>query len=217
MAKRKKINNISWRGIFLVYVLGFLVLSALGILPNIAKITTVRIIAQLATTAVLLISLGLYIYFSDRDCMERLSKSVAMFTTMVVSYLAVQVASNWNLGLYLVPFALCTLVLSLIVSVKAGFFANFVIIMLCFMQYVNWQDKATIASEAVFYLLFGGVTEAVFASYILGKHYRRSRYLAVGVLLGFVSAASETISYLTFIDSFAQWNWQDIGIKFSNQ
>ncbi len=214
MAKRKKINNISWRGIFLVYVLGFLVLSALGILPNIAKITTVRIIAQLATTAVLLISLGLYIYFSDRDCMERLSKSVAMFTTMVVSYLAVQVASNWNLGLYLVPFALCTLVLSLIVSVKAGFFANFVIIMLCFMQYVNWQDKATIASEAVFYLLFGGVTEAVFASYILGKHYRRSRYLAVGVLLGFVSAASETISYLTFIDSFAQWNWQDIGIKF---
>ena len=214
MAKRKKINNINWRGIFLVYVLGFVVLSALGIVQNLSKITTVRIIAQLATTAVLLISLGLYIYFSDRDCMERLSKSVAMFTTMVVSYLVIQVSNFWNMGLYLVPFALCTLVLSLIVSVKAGFFANFVIIMLCFMQYVNWQDKATIASEQVFYLLFGGVTEAVFASYILGKHYRRSRYLAVGVLLGFVSAVSATISYMMFIDSFSQWNWQDIGVKF---
>lgn len=214
MAKKKKINNINWKGTIGVYVLGFIVLSALAILPNLSQISIVRVITQLATTAVLLISLALYVYFSDRECMERISKSVAMFTTMVLSYLAVQLACLWKWGIYVVPFALCTLVLSLIVSVKVGFFANFVIIMLCFNQFVNWQNDATLASEQVFYLLFGGVTEAVFASYILGKHYRRSRYLGVGVLLGIVSAVSETISYMMFLDDLSQWSWQDIGVKF---
>lgn len=213
-AKRKKITNINWKGIIGVYLLGYILLSALAIAPNYRNIIPLRIIAQLATNAVLLISLGLYIYFSDRDCMERLSKSVAMFTTMVFSYLVIQLAQMFDLGLYLVPFALCTLVLSLIVSVKAGFFANFVIIMMCFMQFINWRDSATIDSEEVFYLMFGGVTEAVFASYILGKHYRRSRYLLVGMLLGFVSAASATIAYMMFLDGLQQWDWATIGTKF---
>lgn len=213
MAKTKKINNIAWKGIILCYALAFVVFSALGILPNLDKINAIRVITQVSTTFLLIISLGLYIYFSDRVCMERLSKTTAMFTTMIVSYIAIQIAQRFDLGLYLIPFTLCTLVLSLIVSTKCGFFANFVIIMLCFMQFVNWETNATLAGENKFYLLFGGVIEAVFASYILGKHYRRTRYLAVGLLLGVVSAVCESISYLMFLNSFEEWSWVAFGIK----
>ena len=60
-AKRKKITIINWKGIIGVYLLGYILLSALAIAPNYRNIIPLRIIAQLATNAVLLISLGLYI------------------------------------------------------------------------------------------------------------------------------------------------------------
>lgn len=213
MAKTKKIDNIKWKGVLTWYGVAFIVFSALGVLPNLANISAIRVITQLATTFLLIVALGLYIYFSDRVCMERISKTTAMFTTMIVSYLAIQIAQMYDVGLYLIPFTLCTLVLSLIVSTKCGFFANFVIIMLCFMQFVNWDTNATLVGENKFYLLFGGIIEAVFASYILGKHYRRTRYLAVGLLLGVVSAVCECVSYMMFLDSFDDWSWIVFAVK----
>ncbi|MGN1066812.1 MAG: HDIG domain-containing metalloprotein, partial [Candidatus Fimimonas sp.] len=113
-------------------------------------------------------------------------------------------------GMYLVPFALCSLILSLIVSGKCGFFANFVLLMMYFLQSINWQTQATVATESYFYLLFGGVVQMVFASYILGKDYRRLRYVSVGLVLGLVAAVSAVISYIMFQD---EWNWVDLGIK----
>ncbi len=211
--KKKKITNIKWKSVLAIYALAFVIFSAIGILFNLQKINLARVITQVVTTLLLIISLGLYTYFSDRVVLERLAKTVATFTTMIVSYLAIQISQQWELGLYIVPFSLCTLILSLIVSTKCGFFANFVIIMLSFMQFVNWSDSASVFNENVFFLVFGGVTEAVFASYILGKHYRRSRYLLVGVMLGFICAVCETVSYLMFIDQLEVWNWAVFGVK----
>ena len=213
MAKKQKLTNIRWKEIIASYVIVFILLSALTILPNLTNpevLTGVRIAVQLATILLLLSALALYIYFSDVSSMESTRKTWAMFTTMIIAYVIIQLSQLWEYAIQLVPFALCALILSLIVSGKCGFFANFIIIMLCFMQDINWRTDATINSENFFYLLFGGVIEAVFVSFVLGKHYRRARYLAVGLALGVISVVTATISYLMFKDA---WSWAEYGIR----
>ena len=97
--------------------------------------------------------------------MENARETWAMFCTMIISYMIIQLSQLWKYGIYIVPFALCSLVLSIIVSGKCGFFANFTIIMLCFMQAINWQNHADLSTDKFFYLLFSGVIEAVFVSF----------------------------------------------------
>ena len=214
MKKNKKILNIKWSKIIASYVAVYILLGALTILPNLSDFSLLKMGIQLATLAILLLALALYIYYSDPTVMESTRKTWAMFITMIVSFALIQLSmlfsESWNYIINLVPFALCALILSLIVSGKCGFFANFIIIMLCFMQDINWRADATLATENFFYLLFGGVIEALFVSFVLGKHYRRSRYLAVGVAEGIISVVCATISYAMFKDS---WQWAEYSIK----
>ena len=208
--KRKKINNIKWKSVLATYVGALVVFSVLAILANLDALTRTRITVQIATTALLLFTLGLYIYFADTQVMESTRKSLAMFATMIVSYLAIQLYNYQEELIYVVPFAMCSLIVSLIVSGKSGFFANFIVIMLCFMQSINWQNNATMSTEIFFYLLFSGVIEAVYASFVLGSHYRRARYVVMGFTLGIISAVCATISYFIFQDVFV---WKDYARK----
>lgn len=213
MAKKQRITNIKWKQIFASYFAVFILFAALTILPNFAKpetVTPLRVVVQLATIMMLLFALALYNYFADVAVMESPRKTWAMFTTMIVAYCIIQLSQLWVYAIHLVPLAMCALILSLIVSGKCGFFANVMIIMLCFMQDINWRTNATLDSENFFYLLFGGVMEAVFVSFVLGKHYRRARYLAVGAALGAISAISATISYVIFMEN---WSLAEYGIK----
>ncbi len=215
MAKKlNQITNIKWKEIVACYVMAFFVFSAIAIGANwqaAQEDSGVRIGVQLAATALLLVSLALYCYFADRKTMEALRNTVAMFVTMLVNYVMIYLLAFWDTyGVYLAPFALTSLIMSLIVSGKSGFFANFVLVMLYFMQSINWQMNATVGTENYFYIMFGGVVQMVFASYILGKDYRHLRYVVVGLCLGIIAALCAGISFIMFND---QWNWAVLGIK----
>lgn len=215
MAKKLKRTNIRWKQTVLSYILAFILFSALTILPNLVhpeSFTVVNVAVQALICAILLVSIGLYIYFADRRVMESARETWAMFSTMILSYVVLQLSQLWDYAIYLVPFALCSLILSIVVSGKCGFFANFMIIMLCFMEPIIWQGPEALQSESKFYLLFSGVIENVFVAFLLGKQYRRSRYVIAGVILGFISAICATIGVLIFQD-LAEWNWLQYGIK----
>ncbi len=214
MTKVKRMSVIKGKQVLACYVVAFLLFTAMAIVPNWQEVSMgggPKIIVQLSATAMLLATLALYCYFADRKTMEQVRNTVAMFATMLFSYVTISCANFWEtFGLYIVPFSLCSLVLSLIVSGKCGFFANFVVIMIYYLQSINWQTDATVATEGYFYLLFGGVVEMVFASFVLGKDYRRLRYVVVGIMLGLVSVCCSAISYVMFEDT---WNLRDFGIK----
>ncbi|MDE7454352.1 MAG: HDIG domain-containing protein [Clostridia bacterium] len=212
MAKKIKRTNIKWRQMILSYLLAFILFSALTILPHIKEFTLLNAVVQAIMCAMLLVSIGLYVYFADRKVMESARETWAMFCTMILSYGIIQVYQLWGYAMYLVPFALCALILSIVVSGRCGFFANFIIIMLGFMEPVIWKGPQSIQSDANFYLLFSGVIETVFVSFLLGKQYRRSRYVLAGVILGFISAVCATISILIF-DDLNSWSWVQFGIK----
>lgn len=213
MAKKIKKTDIKWKQIILSYILAYILISALTILPNIKSFSVVNVAVQAITNVMLLASMGFYVYFADRKVMQSARETWAMFSTMILSFIVIQLYQVWDYAIYIVPFALCSLILSIIVSSKCGFFANFIILMLCFMEPIIWDGPSSIQSDSIFYLFFGGIIEAVFVSFLLGKQYRRSRYVLAGVILGFTSVVCATISILIFEEDLGRWNWLDYGIK----
>ena len=210
MAKSSKLHNIKWKSIIYIYILAFLVFSLMAILPNWAERTSVKVSVQLTTTALLLFSLGLYVYFVDHDTMVLRRKTVVMFTTMLLFYAMLELAKLWEFGIYIVPFAFCSLMLSLIVSDKVAFFSNFVIVILVCMQHINWPTQEGVLTEEFFYLLFSGVIESVYASYVFVRSNSRWRYILVGLVQGAISAACCTLSYFMFQQ---QPDWSNFALK----
>ena len=214
MRKRKGITSINWKQVVLCYIIGFILLTAIGIASNWELVSHdggKKIGLLIGARGLLLVSLALYSYFADRQTMEETRKVVAMFAAMVFNYGIIALAALWQpYGIYLVPFSMCAIVLSLIVSGRCGFFANFTILLMYFLQTVAWEANPTLSTEHNFYLFFGGVIELVFAAYILLKDYRRFRYVVIGLILGLVSALCAGISYALFQES---WNWEDFSIK----
>lgn len=212
MVKKIK-GSINWNKMFWLYMLAFVAFSLITILPNILpdihNINYIRILIQLVATAFLLLALGAYIYFADKSTLEQSRKTFATIVTMLISYGILCLAPFWEYGYYVAPFALCSLVLSLLVSTRTGFFANFVVIMLHFMQLINWQTDATLATDRFFYLLFSGLIEAVLTAFVLGGQYRRIKYIGMGVLIGGVSAVCSLMSYAIFVER-AMWSWTDL-------
>ncbi len=211
MVKKIK-KSINWSKVLALYVFAFIAFSLITILPHAQSGNYIKIIIQLVATAFLLFALGAYVYFADKTALEQVRKTFATIVTMLLSYGAIWLASLWEYGYNVVPFALCSLILSLIVSSRTGFFANFVVIMLYFMQAINWQTDATLATENFFYILFSGLIEAVFTAFILGGQYRRIRYVGIGFSIGIVSAVCATMSYAMFVER-AVWSWREIGIR----
>lgn len=213
MKKTKHVFEIKWKAIIGCYALAWIIFTLMALLMNLDSLESQKtgVAMQSVATGLLLVSLGLYCYYADRKIMQEVRNTVAMFVTMIVSYAVICASGlSYTYGLYIVPFTLCSLVLSLIVPGRCGFFANFVILMIFFLQSINWQMSGTLATEGYFYLLFGGVVEMVFASFALDKDYRRLRYIVIGMLLGVVSAVCFAIGYVIFEDSFS---WTDFGLK----
>ena len=90
MAKKLKRTNIKWKQTILSYVIAFILFSALTILPNTKIISAVNVAVQLITNVMLLVSIGLYVYFADREVMESSRATWAMFCTMILSYIVIQ-------------------------------------------------------------------------------------------------------------------------------
>lgn len=211
MVKKIK-SSIKWSRVIWLYILAFVVFSLITILPHYKNGTYIQIIIQLVATALLLFALGAYTFFADKPALEQVRKTFATMVTMFISYGALWLGTLWTYGYNIVPFALCSIVLSLLVSTRTGFFANFVVIMLYFMQLINWQTDATLATENFFYILFSGLIEAVLTAFILGGQYRRVKYVGIGFFVGLVSAVCSAISYGIFVDR-ADWDWIKFGMR----
>lgn len=216
----KQKNNIKWKQFVAVYLFALVSLLAISLLTNRGiEHFWLHAVIQILATALLLISLCVYEYFADGKVIEHTRNSLAIVFTMIVSYALIKLSTLISgqavqTGIYLVPFSLCALVLTLIVSSKSAFFANFAVIMLYYIEVINFANESAVASESSFYLLFSGVAEAVFAAFVLGKHYNRVRYLLVGLALGVLSAVCAIISFAVFVES-SSISFAEVGIKAS--
>lgn len=188
-----------------IFILAFSCFCLVSLLPHLGEINLRNALVEVSSILLLLGSVTLYGFFADRQTMAETRKVFALYTTMLLCYSILMVMDTfWEFGLDLAPFALCSLVLSLIVSSKLGFFANFAIIMMYFVKIINFELEQDIffVSDQSIYLLLAGVITAVYSTYVLGKHYRRIIYIRVGMILGAIAALCRVISYFMFLSVF---------------
>ena len=213
MRKTKNIYDLKWKAIVPCYIVAWIILTMMTLFMNWAEALEdagVKIAMQALTSALLLMSLGVYCYYGDTKSLQQARNTIVMFITMIMSYGIIWAASLWTTyGMYIVPIALCSLVLFLLVPGRSGFFANLVIVLLFFFQSVIWKNSV-FDTEEYFYMLFGGFVEVVYASFVLGKDYRRLRYIVMGALLGVLAAVCVVIDHAIFSGAFT---WEDFGIK----
>ncbi len=195
-------DSINWGKTVAVLIAAFVLFGAVILLSHLTELTLVNSLVQLCAIAVLLVSFTVYMYFADREVLTRPRKVATVCAAMLASYCVILgLDKAWQYGTDIAPFALCSLILSLLVSAKSGFIANFIVIILYFMQSVNFADTQ-VTTDTYFYLLFAGVTSAVYASYVIGKHNRRFGYITSGLTLGVIAAVCRVISYFMFAVDF---------------
>ncbi len=188
-----------------VFILAFACFCLVSLLPHMKTLNLRSSLVEVSSILLLLGSVALYGFFTDKQTMSEPRKVLALYVTMLLCYgILFVLDSNWQFGLDIAPFALCSLVISLIVSGKLGFFANFAVIMMYFVKIINFglEEEQFFVSDQSIYLLLAGVISSVYAAYVLGKHYRRIVYINVGLILGVISALCRVICYFMFLSVF---------------
>ena len=192
--KAKKQDN-GYKNI-LVFLLTFLVFSAIILLSNLSKITLINAIVMVGCTLLLISSIAVFVYYSDKSIANSTRKIATLCATMLVSYVLIYLCDVVIGQVEVAPFALCTLVISLLVSNKSSFIGNFLVIILYYLQHVNFQTETILFDETSFFVLFCGIATAVCSSCVQGKYSSRFSYISIGFVLGLISAVCRFLVFL---------------------
>ena len=202
--KAKKVDN-GYKNLW-VFFLTFVVFSTIILLSNLSKINTINTIVMVGSTLLLISSIAVFVYYSDKAIATSTRKIAALCATMLVSYVLIYVCDAVVGQVEIAPFALCTLVISLLVSGKSSFIGNFLVIILYYLQHVNFQSGEVILfDETSFYVLFAGIATAVCSSCVQGKYSSRFSYISIGFVLGLISAICRLLVFL-MINPAAGWD-----------
>ncbi len=199
--KKDKRKGILYTSIALAVT--YVIFAAIILLDNMKVLTTKNVIIELGGMLMLMGSLAVYLVYADSEVVSNIRKVLTLCASMLISYCVIWAFDALMGSLDLAPFALCALILSLLVSNKCGFFANFIVIMIYYLQSICFEGGYLDSNMAEgFYLLFAGVMTSVFTVYVLGRHYRRLAYIGMGAVLGLIAAVSRAISHIMFNDFF---------------
>ena len=144
-----------------MFFLTFLVFSVLILLSNISNLTNTNMVVMVSSTLLLISSIAVFVYDSDKAIATSTRKIATLCATMLVSYVLIYISDVIVGQVEIAPFALCTLVISLLVSGKSSFIGNFLVIILYYLQHVNFQSGTILFDETSFFVLFAGIATAV--------------------------------------------------------
>ena len=142
--------------------------------------------------------LSIYVCYMHRSVLSQRRKTLALSFSMIVSYsllLFFKQVITLEYSVYAAPFALCGLLVALLVSRRCGFFANLMITFIFFFaeHYLAGQKVVDLQ-----YPLFVGVITGVIGAYAITTDSRRIQYVLLGVMIGFISAVVAVIMILVF-------------------
>ncbi|MCM1043461.1 MAG: HDIG domain-containing protein [Corallococcus sp.] len=205
MTKRLKVPKNLYSNIAIFAVI-YVLFAAMILLTNIDVLTWQSSLIMLACLLIFIGSVGFYVYYADKDVAYNTRKVATLCATMLLCYVLIWVC-DVPLGIVEVaPLALCSLILSQLVSNKSSFFTNFVVVMLYFLQNLCFSSESAAFGNENCFILFAGITTAVFMSYVLGTFNRRFVYIIVGIALGLITALCRLIVFL-LLGSTLDWLW----------
>ena len=186
------------------FVTTALLFCAVLIATNYKSLTLTNSFIMVGCVLMFMGSLTFYVYYYDREVAKNSRKVATLCTTMLVSYALIWVSANVIGVAEVAPFALCSLIVSLLVSNKSNFFANFIVIIFYYLQSINFQSGSVSFVESDFFVLFAGITCAVIASYAMRRYYARLAYVLVGLVLSALTVVCRLLIYL-MANEVADW------------
>jgi putative nucleotidyltransferase with HDIG domain len=186
-----------------VAILALTVVCFAGLIfaKNADRLGLTNILVEIASLILLIASIALYLFFADKELLTKPRLIMTVAATMLVSFCFLWVAESVVGEISLAPFGLCALMVALLVKARIGFFSNFIVVMIYFLQSVLY-DGSEMLYEQTFFLLFAGVISAIYVSYVLGRQYRRLSYVYVGLIIGALAAACRVMTYFMFYSDY---------------
>lgn len=164
-----------------------------------------------AAVLILLCISTLYFMLTGDGEKPSVRKSGALAATMVTGATLLIVFSHMLKLTFLAPYALCGLVISVLIDAKQGFFANFCVVMAFFAAQLLFGG---VSDLELYYPLFGGVFSGVIAAYLTNKNTWRLRYIAVGLGLSLFTLFSTAVIYFMFGDFSSPSVFLDLSTAF---
>ena len=143
-------------------------------------------VAFLALIAMPCVIFDVYLWSSERSLLAEKRKIAAMYTVMTVSLalefcFASVISSDY--GIYCAPFAVCALVIALLINPRCSFYANFTVLLIFFINEMRFSGDAT----RMYFSLFAGIATGILASSWISRCTRRIQYIVTAVKLGLFS------------------------------
>jgi len=173
------------------------IMSALTYMPT-RELTLNDCIGFFVLVGILFAVLAVYVCCMDRKVLAQKRKILALFFSMGASFALLLVFTQiiaLEYSVYAAPFALCSLLVALLVSRRCGLFANLVVIFLFFFAETYLAGQTVVELQ---YPLFVGIITGIIGAYAITTDSRRIQYLLVGAMIGFVSAIIVVIMMLVF-------------------
>ena len=165
------------------------------------------VIAFYVVLLLLFCGFGLAIYFISPSVAQSRKSLCVVCCIMLVSYGMILTIAH-GIDLYLAPFALCALLVSLLVNVRISYFSNIYLVLIYFIGELMFR-VGEVSLETSVYTLVNGFLVSIIAGYVGKKHLRRLSYLTVGC---FMSLCSVFCAYATHY--MFGWSSDDIAILF---
>ena len=177
------------------YVVFYALLTACCLLLFVRK-SDEEFFVKLGYFIVLAVFLGaifLYFYFADIEILKSRRKLLAVICVTFVCFLISIFISKVNV--FLSPYALCALVLTLLLGHRVALFTSLFTVIIYFVSNLIFSDLTGAELYGAFFEAIVTIILAVFAS---GRHIKRIHYVFVGISISVVAAATVGLSYLLF-------------------
>ena len=200
--RKYSVSKINYGFLAFIMIITFAILCALTLLPNMSKLNWTNSFIMCAIVFILLSGLFFYLGLSTKSIISKPKTLATICCTLIISYSAILIFTYvFHDQVVIAPFALCALILSLLVdSTKANHLSNFAVVLLYFVSRVLFAEGA-IDSQCL-YILFAGTTMSLIASVASNGHYRRLTYIYVGLALGLVAVVIQSIVYFIYVETF---------------
>lgn len=196
-------NKLSTKQIvfcLLAYVVFYILLAVCCLLFFVrgSEEETVVKISYFVVLAVFLGAVSLYLFFADIEILKSRRKLSALIFVTLICFVITQFLSRVNV--YLAPYAVGALVLTLLLGHRVALFTSLLTVTIYFVSNLVFVGNG----QAMLYgPLFEAIVTIILAVFASGRHVKRMHYVVVGIALAFTAALTALLTnYLFFLPGF---------------
>ncbi len=194
---RKEVKKISKNLVlfvaFLYVTMGVAIFFLYCFRRNVDLKTTLTFFGSMA---LMFVSFSLVLYSVSGKVCQSLKLLMVDAVCILISFLLVQLISR-TFSLYLAPFALCALLVSLLVHARIGFVSNLMVVICHVLAEITFRE-AVISKEILVFTIINGVVVSMIAAFAGSKHLRRLHYVITAIALGVVTLANGLVNRFMF-------------------